>query len=83
MAMKVSGAIITMPVFNVMIARLLHSEMTKMGLNVFLTESDLYSLGPKELTLFLVSYLDMLASYASFSSLKFEAAVGDRITKVI
>jgi hypothetical protein len=50
---------------------------------MYLVESDLEILGPKELILFMISYVGMLYHYANMSQVCFEASIGDKVTKII
>jgi hypothetical protein len=70
-ALKVSMVVMTPQLFVSMISRFMHTTLSDYGLSLFLTEDDFDLLGPKELTLFLVSYIGMLFHYANLTPVCF------------
>lgn len=81
--MKISVVVMTPSLFINLISKFLFQTLKEYGLSMYLLETDLEVLGPKELILFLVSYIDMLYHYANSTPVCFEASIGDKVTKVI
>lgn len=73
----------TPELFLNMVSRFLHETLKEYGLSMYLAESDFERLGPKEIVLYLVSYIGMLYHYANQTPVCFEASIGDKVTKVI
>lgn len=83
MSLKISSVVMAPTLYLVLISKFLFERLKEYGLCQFLTETDLYSLGAKEMMLTMVHFIGMLYHYSNSINVCFEASIGDKITKII